>query len=161
MNDTFREKYNSITTFDEIHDIFLINRFLFSQLLELLQAFLLDIWFNWKVPCRKQNFYISDPREISECRTRSWVCKSDLHLLPLSLKQVPFSTTQLSSVCLKNYSPSNSVAKPHQHRQQDPKTHRSSMGFGLHPSQYATSFLLYQISSLCTCHSCLVLVPNK
>ena len=140
---------------------FLISPFLFHQLLELLQAFLFNIWFNWKVPCRKQSFYLFDPREIFGYRTRSWVCKSDFHLLPLSLKQFPFSMTQLSSVCLKTYSPSNSVAKPRQHRQQDPKTHKSSMDLGLHLSQYGASFILYQIPNLCTCHPCLVLVPNK
>ena len=68
--------------------------------------------------------------------------------------------SQLSSVCLKTYSPSNSVAKPRQHRQQDPKTHKSSMDLGLHLSQYGASFILYQIPNLCTCHPCL-LVPNK
>ena len=35
QNDIFREKYYSVTSFDEIHNVFLFNPFLLRQLLEL------------------------------------------------------------------------------------------------------------------------------
>ena len=57
VNDIFRKKCNSITTFEEIHNMFFFNPFQFQQLLEYLQGFLFNIiYFNWKTPYTKQNF---------------------------------------------------------------------------------------------------------
>ena len=52
----FREKYNSITTVDELLNTFLFNPFIFQQLPEFLQDALVNIYCNRKTPQRKQNF---------------------------------------------------------------------------------------------------------
>ena len=50
------KKYDSVTTFDEIHNIFVFKLFLVYQLTEYRQGFLFKAYFHWKTPHRKQNF---------------------------------------------------------------------------------------------------------
>lgn len=60
---------------------FLINPFLFHQLLELLQAFLFNIWFNWKVPLENRVFISAlipekflDTEQEVECASQIFTC---------------------------------------------------------------------------------------
>ena len=50
------KKYDSVTTFDEIHNIFVFKLFLVYQLTEYRQGFLFKAYLHWKTPHRKQNF---------------------------------------------------------------------------------------------------------
>lgn len=60
--------YISITTFEEIHNIFLFNLFLFYQLFESCQGFIFNIYFNRKTPSESRILFLK-PREISEYNT--------------------------------------------------------------------------------------------
>ena len=61
MNNIFRKKYNSITTFKDLQNIFFFNPFGFYQLIEHFQGFCFSINFNWKISRTKQNFAPKNP----------------------------------------------------------------------------------------------------
>ena len=149
--------YSSITTFQEIHNIFLFNVFLFYQLFESCQGFIFDIYFNWKTPSENR-FLLLKPREISEYKTRAWMSKWNLHLIeiwPQTMiishdSHVPSLSWEWIPIQLCNQNPSPSSAA-------GPRDSQELCEFGDHPSRYGTALLLDQYARICTCHAGLVL----
>ena len=109
--------YSSITTFQEIHNIFLFNLFLFYQLFESCQGFIFNIYFNCKTPSESR-FLLLKPREISEYKTRAWMSKWNLHLIeiwPQTIiishdSHVPSLSSEWIPIQLCNQNPSPSSA---------------------------------------------------
>lgn len=103
VNDLLRKKYDSITTFNEIHNIFLFNLVLVYQLIEYRQGFLFNIHFHWEYTTQKAEFCPLEPRQIF-LNTEQKVERAS-QIIPcykLSLKQVTISHDAVSAVCLKN-----------------------------------------------------------
>ena len=99
------KRYSSITTFQEIHNIFLFNLFLFYQLFESCQGFIFNIYFNWKTPSESR-FLLLKPREISEYKTRAWMSKWNLHLIEIWPQTITTShDSHVSSVLRMNPHP--------------------------------------------------------